>query len=470
MDTVEFYKKELDEFVANGGDVNSLTKKDRVYQHISVAKIFRQDGKKCTLEEKFAILGHPRKQKRTHNIEESIKKKIAEYKASGRKIEDLKTSDPLYKYIKNSHFKGKDGKTKTIKEVLAYFGEYREERKDIEPLLIESIEKFIADGGDLNSKRDDLPFNRRLNHYASKNGMSPEQAMHKLGYREYSDIYYRLRGLEKIASFRDEEGYVDGYRQDEIFRNYVGGVSRFLNIPVALVVMLVCDEKLKNFYFPTEYLEFVSKKLQTYIDENGNLDSLSTKDKKLYDQLWRIRKGIFADLKEEVTNEEILYMLGIEDVKNNLQKRGIQLPSFNALMDEAYEVVKEKGGKLTRNDLPAKTYRSLLVYSSRMAVPLEELFRVNGIEYVGGKNAERFSRVFLEEYPYLEEMKKRRDELIAISGVSEENGNCKEEIFEKKIEASVEAYLEYARMLDENFNMDLDYKSKKKQVKNIEKN
>jgi len=472
MSNHENLKAKIRAYLATGKSVNDLKKKDKLYQEINGAIILKEDNTKMTMKEKFEFLGYPRQQKRTANIEESIRSKIAEYKAIGRAIEDLQPTDSLYKYIKNSHFKGEKDRPMTIKEVLAFFGETREGKrdKDLKTLLIESIDDYIAKGGNLHIKREDLPFFSRLNHYSARLKKSPEEAMHELGYRQYSDIYHRLRGLELLPLYRDENGFVDSYRQDEPFRNYIGGISKFLEIPIALVVMLVGDENLKEAHMQTEYLDYISKELDEYIKQNGSLDRISVNNQKLYDQLRKVRKEMFADMEKSIPTENVLHYLGVGDVYNNFNKKGISLPDLNYLLDNLVDIAKNKDWVISRDDISVYDYRPLLAHSARMGIPLEELLKTKGIKYVGGKNASRFSRTVTSVYPLLDEMRKRRDELVALSGISIENGNCKEEVFEKKIEASVQAYKEYSKKLDSNFNDDFDYTKKRKQIKNLIKN
>ncbi len=466
MSAFDDFKKLLDEYVADGGNIDDLTKGDKVYNYIKDRKVVKEDGTRYTMEEKFALSGYPRTPKKARSAFDKIGEKISEYVNSGKSLEDLKSDDPLYKYIKNVHLRDEDGKLIPIKEILAMFGEERSEKhsKNVKIDLIEEIEKYRTEGGSFHVRRKSLPFYDKLRTYCRSQDMLPEEAMKSLGYKDYSNLYYTYGNIDEIKKFRDKDGYVDSYRSDDSFKSLITSAADFLKIPVPLVVMLVCDENLKEFYLQTEYYDYVRQKMEDYISRHGDLEGISSKDPVLYEKYRKVRTMFLAEYGEAVTNDDVLFTLGFEDIKNKMKDKEFKSKDIKEIMYEAKTIAEKNGGVLSREDLENSKCRAVAINAAKLGVPVKELFRVYEVDYAHGKKIPRLSRVKMQECPYINEMRERRDQLMRDSGVSIENGNCKEEVFEKRVEAALQAYSEYADLFEKKYDEEID-----KDLESIEK-
>ncbi len=71
---VEVIRTLLSEFVEAGGKVEDLKKTDYIYQQIHGIKLYNDEGKRLSMEEKFEYLGHPRKAKMSLPFQSLLKK------------------------------------------------------------------------------------------------------------------------------------------------------------------------------------------------------------------------------------------------------------------------------------------------------------------------------------------------------------------------------------------------------------
>ena len=152
---------------------------------------------------------------------------LNDYIADGGNVDDLGVKDEAYKFIKNSSVKDENGNTLDLEtkfEVLGYprKAKYKDNKKE----LIAEIEVYRQAGNSFHITRKKLPFYPRLYAYASylkRHGidMEYEQIMKGLGYKEYSDTYFRCLGLFDLEKYRDETGFVDSYRKNEKLKAYI---------------------------------------------------------------------------------------------------------------------------------------------------------------------------------------------------------------------------------------------------------
>lgn len=448
-------KKMLDAYVEKGGEVDDLKPGHEVYDYIAFNTIKKPDGKNMTMVEKFEKLGYDRTPKRGIAFQKA-KKMLDEYVAEGGKVEDMKTTHPIYRYINFSEMT-KDGvPLKTMEERFEALG-YPRKRKiveDVRVTLIEEIDKYIAEGGQFDVDHMELPFFGRMRTYMrrfQKQGiyLTFEEAMRELGYKNFSDTYSRCKRLENLKNFRDEEGYVDSYRKDKSYAGYITWLSKSLDLPYYIIIELLCDEKLKTVTISTEYIAHVKAELENFIEANGSLKGMS-RDKQLYEKLHNLRRYLSFGTGESLSNEDILAIMEIDTehkLKNNTEK--------DANIEEILQKYIEKG-RAKASDFDNSTYRKIISWSIKMGVPLNELFKSYGIEYAG-HNRDRLSTRVVTKLPYLSQMKARRDQLLLNNQVCAENGCCKEEIFEERLRVCKKVYGEFK---DKIYNFVLDEKEK----------
>ncbi len=453
-------KKLVDEFVAGGGKVDELTKAHPVYAYIVGTRVRKTDGTVMTVEEKFERIGHPRKPQKENPVIKA-QRLLDEYVAKGGNVDDLGCDDYEYNYIKNSKFMI-DGKRLDVEETFAMLGHPRKVKqvKDVRATLIEEVKAYRAAGGSFHIRRKDLPFFERLHTYVVSQhqkgiDVTTEEAMKGLGFREYSDAYYRCKDLALLKTYRDAEGYVDGFRTNSNYRQYITDVGKSYGLPYSFVIFLLCDEKIRSVAISTEYIGYVKSGLEDYILTHGSLDGISNQDPALYAKLDNIKKYFSIGNGDYFSNEDLLMVLGLDGVKNRMTDS--TKTDFD--VDEIMTRLKKNGGKVTAKSLSNLEYRRVVSKSIKLGIPVQELFRSYGVDY-RGNNTSRLSKVYVDTLPYLAEMKNRRDELIKEGKLPEDA--CKEEIFEVRLRACQQVYEEFKDRIY-NFTPD-DVKAKDKDL------
>lgn len=432
-------RKMLEEFVANGGDVDNLSKNDEIYKYITGLRI---DGKRLSVEEAFSYFGFPRSPKMASPVVKG-RKMLEEFVANGGDVDALTTKDELYKYIQGAKIEV-DGRKLSVEESFAYLGFPRKSKvvKDVKAQLVLEIEEYLKNGGSLHVTRKSLPFFERLRTYRRSLErenifLTNEQAMKSLGYNQYSNAYFRFLELHKIAEMGDEEGYVD---LDRTMQNCLQNASISSKLPTPLIVTLLYDKKLKSYFVEADYFNYVIQEMQKYIEENGSLKGISNRDPQLYQKFTHIKRYMFTGALEELSSLDVLKAMGFDGVESFLTSA---VRDFD--LKKTIEKLKEisNGGKLEMSDMSQTDYCYLNVCAKRMGTSLKEMLNVFGLDYNGQLKGDVFGRIKSSQYPYMAQMLQRRDELMEESGVRLENGFCKEEVFEKKLEVCTQVYQEF---------------------------
>lgn len=445
-------QKMVDEYVAKGGDINDLKPGDLVYDYIACNTIKKPEGGNLSLFEKFEKLGYKKNPMKEPSFDRA-KKMLDEFVAKGGKIDDLKSTDPIYQFIVSSDIYLGGVLLKTMEERFSALG-YPRKRKcaeNVKDALIEEIDAYLANGGKFDIDHSKLPFFQRVHSYIKgfkKKGLSLtfEEAMKQLGYKQYSSIYFRCKDLSKLKEFRDENGYVDSFRKDKSFVGYMTFLSRTLEIPYSIIIQLLADEKLKTMTISTEYIAHVKDEFERHIEVYGTLKGFTSIDKKLYEKLHNLRRYISVGTGETFTNEEILSIMDL-DVEHSLKNKTAKDFDLESVMSKFMGK-----GKIKSSDIDSPTYRWILTESVKMGVPMTELFNSYGIEY-HGKNRDRLSKMYVHKMPYLKEMKARRDELLSKSEICQDKNACKEEIFEERVRVCKQVYGEFKEKIY-NFSPD----------------
>lgn len=380
------YKPLVDEFVKNGGNVDDLRKKDTLYARINDYKLLDENGNRVDLDTKFKILEHPR---------------------NGVRV------------------------------------------KDSEQAFIEAVEAFRATGQSFHQPRKQLPFYSQLHTYARHLkykgfNLEHEEIMKMHGYREYSDIYFRCMGLDRLKDYRDSQGYVDSYKKNEKMKNYIESLADTYNIPYYLIIGLVCEEKQKRVVLQGDFIGKLKRDLINYIDVFHTLKGLKTKDYELYNRII-IAKRLLSDGSGAVlTSKDVLTVLGIENVESNFNDTTVQDLDIEEIMQDIK--ANYDGTMVKLNTIKNSDYRKICKKAISMGIFVSDLFKMYGMK-CNGLKIERLSRIYLNEIPYINEMIERKHELIKESGISIANGNCKEEIMEITLKASLQAYEEFKGLI-----------------------
>lgn len=386
----------------------------------------------------------------------NARKMLEDYIAKGGDVNNLGSKDKIYLYIKDAKIKGESGEYLDLdtKFELLGFPRERSKSKDVKQKLIEEIDAYKQAGGSFHINRKKLPFYERLHTYSrilAKQGivLSHEQIMKDLGYKEYSDMYFRCIGIFELQNYRDENDFVDSYRTNPKLKEYIFSLSETLRIPTYLIITLLADEKLNEIFIDVEYIEQVKTELQHYIKVNGTLKGIRRKNPKLYEKFYVLIKYC-SDGVESLSAEDWLDILELGDVENRFYKTKKNEVDVENIMTK----LKQKFGNsiITLKDLDSKDYYKIRKTAARLNIPIKELFRNYELQYKGN-TVNRLSSTKVTEIPYLDEMLQMRDRLLNEKGFTETNGYCKEEIFEAKVRACQQVYDHFK---DKMFNFTTD--------------
>ena len=384
------------EFVDNGGNVDDLTTADLLYRQMKDSHVYDSNGKRLTVETKFQLLGFPRTAKFSTDVRADLIKAIEEYIAQGGTFDDV--------FIKSLPFYGK---------LDTYRRQLRRQGKDF------TLDQII---------RDDL------------------------GFKNFSTLVRRCKGLKKLESYR-RDGFVDDYLQDEKLSSYITDLAKSLNIPYYLVVTLVADERLSKYVVTVDYVKYVQTLLEKYIALNGDLVGISNNDPKAY-EAFRILINTFSDGSgQKFSKKEWLALLGFDGFENRFSDHAEETKEID--ISSIMEKLKEQFGETEfgAKDIDRRQYRDIVNYARQYAISVKDVFARYGLNYKG-IDLKRLNHATMTKIPYFEEMKALRDKLIEESGISLENGNSEEEVFEAKVRAVQQAYEAYEERImsldDEN--------------------
>lgn len=381
---------------------------------------------------------------------EQMQGKLKKFKSEGRNFDEITTSDEVYRFAKNARILKENGQYYTLEEKFALVGiERKPERAvDIEEKIREQIEEYRKSGGDFHIARKKLPFYDSVWSYIKKHARRTGETLTfedvlkgKFGCKEYSDTYARFHRILDIEKYVDEDGFADGYRQDEQMASYISSAAQTLGVSSSVVILLFCDKSLREVWCDSDLMEHLISGLSKYQEENGSLKNLKRKSPQLYERLRRFARYAMSSAGEELGVADCLEILGFESDGYKIAEA--ETKDISKTMQEIFDRVKENGGKVRLEDLTKTEYRTILNKANRLGVSTKAIFKVYNLDYVSGNNNPRFAKIKVTEYPFMREMRKRRDEIVAKSNISLDNGNTKEEVFEIWMKACLEAYKEF---------------------------
>ncbi len=450
---LEILRKILNDYVASGKKIEDLRKVDPEYIAVAGAHIYGDDGHKLTVEETFSLLGFPRKRVRNMRMTdqqwaEEAKALIKQYKDAGGKVEDLDRNHKAYKFISARELIV-DGKRLDLEEKFSFLGEPRARKNsgNLEKALREDIDRYLASGGSFHVRRRSLPFYERLHSYVDGGHFSSyEEAMKSLGYKNYSDTYYRFLDLQNISKFCDENGnYVYKRELDNSnFHNILQAAADTLQMPAALIVMLLYDKNLKSCVVEADYVEYLKVQLENFAEKNNGFVGIKRKAPQLYNKLRNFKTYAFNDFDDELTTEAALAFMGFDNFKFvHKETAGADCDILNELKTLAEN---GKGRVLGQNDFSSGFRKKVYLNACRQGISVKNYLGQFGIEYKGLDARERFKHIKMTKYPYIDEMRQRRDELI--KDATEGKDLCEEEIFERRVLACQQAYGEFKERIN----------------------
>lgn len=387
-DLIAKFKPIFDDFIKNGGDVNSLTKKDKIFADLRNFNLLNDQGALYGINEKFKLLGIDRECQRV---------------------------------------------------------------TDVKQHLIDKIEEYRKCGGSFHKERKQLPFYQDLMIYSNnfkRRGIykSPEEIMHDLGYREYSDMYLKCMGILKLKEYRDFEGYVDDYKSDIKYAGYINNLAELMHVPSFVLVELIANEKARKHKIPVDYLNMVKHELNKHVAEYGSLKGLMIKNKKLYRRFNYLVKTFSDGTETEFNKIDWLDTFGLSDVEHDFQEIESEIIDIKPIMRNLK--LKYENNAIGRKDIDSYDYALICRKATKMGLGVGELMRIYEINYKD-LDKPRLSHIYTDRVPYLQEMKEYRDELIAKSEVSLKAGYCKEEVFLDRIKKCLIVYSAFKEAIQE---------------------
>ncbi len=397
--SVDKIKEKLDEFVANGGNVNNLGIKDDLYQMVVHTRVYEvnPDGtkRKLSTEEKFLRANHPRKRKSALNAREALKK---------------------------------------------------------------DAQDWLDKGNDFHVQRNTLPFNNRAKHIVAqekKKGnaeASVEDVMKDLGFRNYSDTYYRYIKIMDLAKFQDEEGYVDSYVADADMKNYLVGCEYALDMPIPVVIGLIANQNMKKYYIDTNYFKHTRDALLKYIQNYGSLNNITRVEPNTYRKLLNIKKRFVKEDGSRLSSLDVLDLLEISADSGFTNIPYVSAEDIGDIMNKLKMQSVANNGNVSREEIDKKDYEKILAKSCELGCFVSDLFKQNGMEYTSKRCAIRFKYTHVDQYPCMKEMRELRDNIVE-KALAINKDACKEEKFEIYMSACIIAYEKYKSSI---YNFDID--------------
>jgi len=405
---------------------------------------------------------------------DNIKMLLDEYVLNGGNINDLKPGDKIYDYIKDAKIFGENGKKLTIDEKMIRAGHKRDPLYHLREKVRKGAQSYLDNGGSFHVERKSMPFYQDLKSYVRaykrERGIdiSYDDAMKEIGFKNYSTIFYKYNHIIDLKDYQDKDGFVDSYRKDEVMKSYIHQASRQLNVPIAIIVSLIGDQNLRKYSLDVDFMEETKNELLKELEkakvkaafvgkddvEDIKLDGLINTNKKLYNRLVYLKRRMISMLGSDVSYSDVMYMLDLDENLVGFKKVDEKPFDVEFVMSELNKKAKSQGNKLYRKDIPNSVYRDVVRQSLKHGCYTKDLFKMYDIDYVDGFNNQRFKRFTVDEYPYLNRMRKDRDKFMK-EYFNKNQDLTEEEAFEMYFKTCLEVYESYKNKI---FAFDIDEK------------
>lgn len=403
---------------------------------------------------------------------ENLKKVVSRFISGGGDVNELKTTDEVYKLVKNTSIIIDKHKL-SVEEKFELIGFPRQaKRKSFDEhlkSLRDAISEFVAGGGDVNLLCcNDKLYKKVKNAVLHVDGkeLTINEKFDLAGFpreNKYNNTKQIIAKLNTLENFKDEKGFVDAYRKDAVMNAFIDNCSLSFQMPPALVVALLANQNLKKYALKVDRYDYIKSRLSDYIKQHGNLVSIKQNDRRLYDLLCSSAKSHPTEKGVKMTLTELVSELGFGDVENGfIETNRTGLFDENKFFEKYYSVIKRNGNKISLSDIDTNDYMRLSNYTRRLSISIKEFFERNGVGYISTKKVERNAYLTVDEYPYLEEM---REELYKIlAGYIAENPELasadEETLFTVRLEACKFVYNEFKQKISEKYSEPLNSKAK----------
>jgi len=379
---------------------------------------------------------------------------IEEFLATGKKIEEMTGKDRAYRYIKNSKVCDENGEAIKLEKLFDLLGYPRASKysSDVRADLIREINEYLANGGSFHISRKKLPFYEKLSTYANylrRNGfnLTHEQIMKDdLGFKQFSDTYYRAHKALRVKDYRDSEGYVDDYRLNHNLNAFIKDLAITYQVPYYFIIVFMCGEKIRRYNISVDKVAFIKRQLENYASmHGGSLTGLRWKDPVVYNTFEYLVKYFSDGSERSFSKKEWLEVFELDATNKFWSRYDKQV--YN--IEDVILRLKQQfpNGFVVAKDMDQKDYRKIIKKAVSMGITVSELLNQYGLKCKGASTS-RLARAYVEEVPYIDEMNKRFNELILEIGKTKENGACKEEILEARVQAMQQVYVEFREKLD----------------------
>ena len=242
------------------------------------------------------------------------------------------------------------------------------------------------------------------------------------GQKDLFGHFERLVLKGGLKACRDKWGYVDSYRTNKPIKTSIAHISRATGLTEALVVLLVADEKLDSFLVKGNYIAYMTDRLKNYLNAHGgNPFGMSSNDTILSNGLRYIAKSFGTGNIESVSTLDVIESMApdyLDKSKVDTSKYGVRnsaRETFDFVRDVVARIQDDMGDVVVPSEIPQKYSNEVHILgniASRLGTTLKDLFAMGGVTYLGRETAGRFSKIKLDEYPYLDEMRAERDRRV----------------------------------------------------------
>lgn len=393
-----------------------------------------------------------------------LKQSVSEFISNGGNVENLKTTDEIYKLVKNTTI-AINGNRLSLEEKFEIIGFPRQPKRKTYDEHIKSIQEalseFVAGGGDVNTLcSSDKLYKKVKNSVIFLNGreLTINEKFGIAGFpREdkYNNVKTIISRLNNLENFKDENGFVDTYRKNQAMNAFIDSCSLNFDLPPSLIVTLLANQNLKKYSLRVDRYDYIKTRLAEFVKNNGSLIMVKQKDRRLYDLLCSTAKTYPTKTGRKMTLSELVEELGFGDVENSFIETN-RTGYFNEdeFLMKYYPIIKNNGYTISLSDIEPNDYMRLSNYTRRLSISINDFFEKNGVKYVNPKNVVRNAYLTTDEYPYLKEMRNEVNQLLNDYYKDNPINFSDETLFNNRLTACQFVYGKYKKKIENEFSSD----------------
>ena len=273
-------KGKIKEYIDNGGKISDSRKDVPYYRYLCNLVIEDyKNGINSTISSIYKECGYDYVDKRQPVTLERIKKEIDDFVDNGGDIyskrEDLPYYEAIYSFIRRRRNEGWN--LKKIYEACGY--EYAGKKEEITlHRLKKEIAKFIANGGDINVRNPRPPYYYLLcdiiKKFKKEEGInySIEDIMKMCGY-DWKSVRFNLCNINEILNdYKDRNGYIDNIKKSELGKKVLACIkAKAINKQMELndYLMVIFGARLYETFVDVDYFSLVEKELKEFENQYG---------------------------------------------------------------------------------------------------------------------------------------------------------------------------------------------------------